>query len=510
MSELQPAQRHRDHRESGLKKTLAGAVALLLVFSVFSFAASEDWSATICEVSIFALFGFVAYRDPSILRPPRRLWAPFALVLVLIGVGVLQLIPLPTVIWNGFHAERSAIYAEGAKADALLRTDAYVRDPFAPARNTAGEGASANLHASKSASGQGTSPSPQTPAWLPATFAPSMTLRAVVALAAALGLILLFEKLYEDDKRYMRVLAMVAGLSGLAVGLIALVQYRGTGGKIMGIRESAYAANAFGPFVNENTGIAFLNTSLCLLYYLIWRRIGDQKRNSNKVGLSILLAGLVCFHLTVLFIRTSEVGLWIVMLFPAVILLRLMRNHPRASLAAGTAAALIGAGVLMFAVHYRLSDFHGRIEVWRNTARQEHWLVGNGLQSFSVRFPATFSDLPATAAGKRWYYAENEYLQLYFEAGSIGLLAALSAGLFVLVLGVKVIRRNGQGVVLVPALWGEALHALTDFQFHFWPVVIVTLIVIALLCTSAERHKRSRHEGSTPLNAGDPPEALAP
>ena len=55
---------------------------------------------------------------------------------------------------------------------------------------------------------------------------------------------------------------------------------------------------------------------------------------------------------------------------------------------------------------------------------------------------------------------------------------------------------GGCTFVLVPALWGEALHAATDFSFHLWPSVFAALLLVVLMDVALDRenhHGGARH-----------------
>ena len=107
-------------------------LVVFMCFSSFAFGCMENWSIATCEVILFVGAALAGWKDPTFWRWPKRLWMPALLVASLVVIGVIQLIPLPVSVWRHFKAERVLIYDEGAQAEALLHTDAYTRDPFAP------------------------------------------------------------------------------------------------------------------------------------------------------------------------------------------------------------------------------------------------------------------------------------------------------------------------------------------------------------------------------------------
>ncbi len=444
---------------------------------MIAFGAVEDWSTATFEAGLFVLAAGVAWSRKDLFRRPSLLWAPALFLCVLLAAGVLQVVPVTTSLWRTLGDERGVQMDQAAQAETFLRSDLYRTDPFS---------------GKISPPDSGSALTPPNSSWRPATFTPALTLRALLALMAALVLVLLMDMVGRSSRDGLRVLALVVGVLGLGVGFVALAQYRSVVTKILGMRESAHATGAFGPFVNENNGMGFVNLAMGMLYYFLWRRAVRSKPQhlSNRLGLGLLALCLLVFHACLLGIRTTGAGYWPLLLFPGAIVLHALRHRPRLVLIAGGALALALAGVAVVGLAYRFTDLHGRLGIWTDTLSQNHWLVGNGLGSFGERFQAVLTDLPSRAVA--WFiYPENEYLQLYFEAGLPGAAAALFAALYVLVLGWKALMAEGHAFLLVPPLWGEALHAVTDFHFHLWPVVAAYLVLIALIRTSLARNGRT-------------------
>ena len=458
---------------------IAAGLMLFMAFSVFAFAATEDWSAAACEVLLFLLAGWAGYKDPRLFSFPRRLWAPFLVVLILLAVGLLQLVPVPKSFWRWTGDERGVIQERAVEGEELLRSDLYRTDPL-----------------SGRVSPKDTDPlqTPAPKASMPASFTPLLTLRAWVALWAALLLILMLEALAQGHRESLRIQAWALGAAGLVVGFWGLVHFREAPAKVLGVRESTHAGGSFGPFINENNGMGFVNLAFFMVYYLLWRRASRERHLSNKMGLGIAAFGILAFHAILLSIRTSVAGFWPLLLLPLVVGLHALRGRPRLALALGLTALVSLVSLSLFALHFRFTDLHGRWDLWRNALDQSHWLIGNGLGSFGERFQAVFKDVPVQSP-VHWVYPENETIQLFFEAGLPGVLAALLAAAYALHLGWRALMTDGCAFVLVPALWGEALHAATDFSFHLWPVVFAALLLVALtnLALDRENHHRGDH-----------------
>jgi hypothetical protein len=464
---------------------LSVSLSLLLAFSIFSFGAIENWSSALFQVSAFTLAALVARRNEGFFRFPRRLWAPFLFAVGLACIGLIQVVPLRPKVWRSLGDERGAISQKAAQAEALLRSEPYRTNPFIKAVLPKDAGPLRTP--------------PEAP-WIPASFTPVLTLRAVWAILAALAILLLLEHMGKQANGALNPLGLTAGFLGLFVGFAALVQYRPGVEKVIGLVTSVHAKGAFGPFINENNGMGFVNIAFCLLYYAVGRTWTREKRAGNRLGLGVMGAILFAVHVTLLLIRTSGAGMWTFFLLPAAAALHLLRHKPK--IAAGLAVlGAVGLGAATwFTVSYKLMDFHGRMETWWNSLQQDHWVVGNGLQSFSERFNAVLTDMPLNDPNW-WLFPENEYVQLAFEGGIVGLVLALFGVGYVLWLGWRAILAEGTLFLLVPALWGEMAHAVTDFQFHFWPVAFAYLILIATIVISLGR----RNHRSTPGRSGHPP-----
>jgi len=448
-------------------------LALFFAFSSLAFGCMEGWSIATCEVILFLGAAAVGWNDGTFWAVPKRLWLAALLGTVLIAVGLLQIVPLPAFCWKAAGAERYAQYEEGAKAEELIHTDAYRRDPFGP-------------DSDKVLSPESWTPlTPKAPAWIPASFTPASTFRALLALAAALCLVLLLERLAEEGRDGLRRLAWVVGGLGLLVMLIALVQHPDKSrAAILWILPSQRAANAFGPFVNPNHGEAFVNLAVPFLYFLLWRRSLRMNKRAERWGIRAFVAGLLCLHIAVLAVSHSRGAFLAPALYPFFWLLSRVGRGRRW---AGPAAAIyVLAGLLLLAVVWRaglLSD-NGRRQLNANVPFR-HLVLGNGLNSFDARFPAVLTDFP-TSSPVHNTHLENEYLQLFFEGGLAPAMIAVVAGLAALWLAWRSALVHPAAFWPASALAAETLRCSVDFTGHVFPVAGAFLLtyMMATLCTS--------------------------
>ena len=467
-------------------------LSLFFAFSSFAFGCMEGWSIGVCEVLLLGGVALAGWRDRSLWCWPRRLGLPALFVAALAGVGLLQLVPLPAGLWRACRAERVAIYDEGDKAEALLRSDAYRWDAFSSAPAPPARDASPAL-------------TPAAPGWIPASFTPLATVRSLLALAAAFCLILLLERVARDEQRLQKLLFVVGGL-GLAVALVALVQYAEPKSKLLGIRASPFAYRAFGPFVNPNHGEAFVNLTLPLLYYLLWRRSLREAGLGNRWGLRALMAGIFILHVVLLAFSHSRGAFLALALYPLAILGHWAFKGSRAAWTAVVLYALVLAAGVFFALATGAIFESGRVELNANVPAR-HFLIGQGLGSFEARFPAVVTDFPLAYTTKVNTHLEDEYLQTFFEAGLLPALLLLAAAGWALVLALRGVRLGRASFWLAPALAGETAHAAVDFTGHVFPVVGAYLLLWLMLSRlDAKGEHRGRHHGradrpSAPLPA---------
>jgi hypothetical protein len=435
----------------------------------------EGWAIATCEVILLLGAAVVGWRIPDFWSVPRRLWLPALLVAVLIVIGLVQMAPLPASLWKEAGSDRYTRYTEGAEAERLLHTDAYRRDPF-------------GVGADRSLPPEPYQPlTPPLPRWIPTSFTPAATARAIFALVAGLCLILLLEKLADDGRSQLRRLSWLVGGLGFFVAVVALFQHQDqTRTAILWIRHSPRAPQAFGPFVNPNHGAAFVNLAFPLLYYLLWQHSRGTHRRGDRLGLRLLCVSLFAIHITVLVVNHSQAAFFSLALYPVLLFSAStgVPPRPRFLLPATVAYAALLLGLGFFGWRTGLLTDHGRIRLDGNVPLT-HFLIGNGLGSFDEKFPSVLADQPVNAPVHNTHL-ENEYLQIFFEAGLLPALLAAGLGGMIFFLGWQFLLGRSAAFWVAPALLGETFHAAFDFTAHVFPIVGTFLLVTLLGMTSME------------------------
>ena len=276
----------------------------------------------------------------------------------------------------------------------------------------------------------------------------------------------------------LRVLLWVVGLCGVAVTLIALVQFAQVSRTtVLGLRAGKYAGLSFGPFVNSNHGAAFVNVTMPIIYFLLWRKAFKMNKLVNRFGLILLVIGLFLMQSCVLVGYSARAAAATLLLYPIVWAIRcgLKLRIPALATVALLLTAL--AALTIFAVRQGLVADSDRYYLNANIPA-ENWLLGNGLGSFEERFPAVWTDMPIIGSIRNTHL-ENEYLQLFFEGGIIPALASLVVAAVAGWLSFNLAKSSGTAFWLAPALAGETVHAAVDFTFHVFPIVGAYLLLWA-------------------------------
>ncbi len=440
----------------------------------------EGWSIATCEVVLLVGAALVGWTSKEFWRTPRRLWLPALLIAVLALIGLVQLVPLPAGWWQSWGSERYTRYTDEAKAEALLHSDAYRADPFGPQKDLPRE--------------DWTPITPSAPSLMPASYTPGATGRALLALSAAFALVLLLERLAEEGRARLRALAWVAGSMGLLIALVALIQFHDKAREaLLWLRATPRAAGAFGPFVNPNHGEAFVNVALPLLYYLIWRAAFFLKKRADRIGLRVMAFAVLFLHVAVLAVSHSRGAFLALGLYPLAWLAKGAwrgGNKLRRSLTAGYLMLLIFLAA--FGFWTGIATDHGRLALDLSVPKSG-FVLGHGLNSFEERFPAEVSRLALTGGPLRNTHLENEYLQLFFEGGTLAALLGVVMGAAVIYLAFRLATEGRAAFWLAPALAGETIHALVDFTGHVFPIVGTILLASILGMVALEGNGENGH-----------------
>jgi len=503
-------------------RLVLGGLVSLTVLTPLAFGGVHPRTATVLVVGVCALgllgaakvvlAGAPADGWPAL---PRTVWVPIGLVL---GLGLLQLVPLPPRVLGALSPAAFAVYerslpgwpaeppyarlpavpAGGAASWRILPTPAEVRTR-APA-----------LVPDADEPGRIAGP------WRPLALAPAAT-RTALALAAGHVALFLLVVLYPwnrgagGERRTERTLLRALVLTAVAVALIGILQRLAWNGRILwifvpfdwgGVPDPR--PRTCGPFVNRNHFAGYLAvlfpTVLAGALHATkldgpapWRSRLALRAGAAVIGLGVLLS--------------LSRGGWAALLAGAATFLALApptaraedapAYRPRRGLALAGALALLAcvAGVALPGgardVDARLArtlddtaSWSVRVGLWRDTlalAREAPFL-GVGLGAWGDAFPRFDR---RSYDGTAPVAAHNDYLELLAELGAVGLVLALAA----LVAAIRCLRsslarRSATGRPLAAAtlagLAAVAVHALVEFDLQIPAIAAACALLLAL------------------------------
>jgi hypothetical protein len=439
-------------------------LTIFFLFSSFAFGCTENWAVATCEVILFLGAGISGFIDKDFIKWPKKLNIFALFVAFLILVSLIQLIPFPISFWNVIDKSRIQMYEDGAKAEELLQSEKYRIDPF--------EKSEIPYESERY--------SPQLPQFLTITRTPIATFRAVIALLSFFCFILLLEDVLRQGNSELRKLALLVGLIGFAIGIIALVE-KGIEHRthILWIRESARAQNAFGPFVNANHGEAFINLTFPILCYLISRKAKRENNLSEKMGLILITISLLILQFFLVASGFSYGNFLGVVLTPLVFLFHFSfrtRNKWIFIFSILCAISIISFG--SFLVFEGAFSYVTKANMFKN-ALQNLSLCGVGMNSFQDTFPSKIVKWPIFFP-VRLEYLENEYLQIFYEGGLAAFIFGFFSAFTVLKIAVKKIFSKGSVFWVSIPLIAETIRISFDMSFHIYPLAGTFLLLVGL------------------------------
>ncbi len=472
-------------RGGALGSLSAGLALAMAAWAPWAFGSVEDWAILVLGVALTILAGLSLLIRGD--RVANLLSWPSLALLGIVGLGVIQLVPLPEfvvgLIAPGVLAERASLLPESAE---VLR-----------------------------GSSPGTVPLPT----LRLSRNPEATQVMVVRLAA-IWVFLQCVLHLRPDRTFLRRYSLLVLVNATAMAIVAALQWLTWNGRILWLRESPRDASWYsgGPFFNHNNLAAYLNMGLgmALAWILIESRRSDldPTRPRGLAAIPALAGGLIALGLVGSHSRGAMLACAASTLILLVPLIRHVGRSPR--LLGGIAVVPILMVVYLVAVGSesplaRVATIptelveNVRYDLWG--AALEAWTYrpvwGSGLGSFSNAADPYFpydNDLA-------FLRAENEYIDMLVEGGLVGLTLMLF-GL------VGVVRRTvpalaaadepeDRSLMLGATFAGLTLmlHWLTDFSLHVPGVAVTVWILVGILLTRGREAVEGR-SSSEPTGIG--------
>jgi O-antigen ligase len=444
---------------AGIGRLEWGGLLFVATASVVLFGAVEERFLAPLEVVLFALAAVSVVRRRRHHLPP---WSPHPAalpLLVILGVGALQLLPLPAALTRSLSPGMAAVY-DGVPVQSVT---------------------------------------------LPLSVYPYATELAVLRLAAYAVFFLLVLDAVSTPARVRAALVWAAGL-GTAVALYGLLNHLSGNTRLLWLPRRFYAESATGTFVNRNHFAALMVLLLPTVLACYWTRPRMPRTGAARgdaaarLAFFLLCGAAMCLGL--LFSKSRGGILCGTLALAGLVLVlhryggrsaRMRTMLPLACVAVAVAwAAYIGTGGIIerFAqLAGPAAPASGRGGQWTDTVRliRDFPILGSGLGTYEFLYPM-YKTLRVQAA---FAHAHNDYLELCAETGLVGL-ALLGWGLarvFRYGLGVR-----GRGFGLAPVVvWtllagtaGMLLHSLVDFGLHIPGNVFCALTVTAVAIRVAE------------------------
>ncbi|MEZ5425873.1 MAG: O-antigen ligase family protein [Pyrinomonadaceae bacterium] len=331
---------------------------------------------------------------------------------------------------------------------------------------------------------------------------------------------------FINSAKRIRKIVLLITIFGFIYAFFAILQYFLSPNKIYGIYESPFAV-PFGSFVNRHNFAAYMEMSMALPLGLLFS--GSVPRDKRLLYLTAIgLMGIA------LLMSGSRGGL--VSLLAEIAFLTILTANAKSTwnlvLKSGLAVLLVGiiiAGSILVGGESSLTRFAetastndittNRTHIWSVTwdVIKNKPVLGNGIGAFDVAYSKfdTFNGM------ERVEQAHNDYLQVWADAGLVG----LAIGIFFLYglirngfQSIKTQNLYRRGVVAgaFAGCFAILVHSVFDFVLHTTAISLLFLVLVALLVNGGtgypddteermERHKRRkkmRKAVVTPFNKG--------
>jgi O-antigen ligase len=339
--------------------------------------------------------------------------------------------------------------------------------------------------------------------WAALSLSPNLTFERLLFVVPAMAAFVTAREMswWWRDRVWIAV-APVIGIAWLE-SILGLMQFyvtrtnRGQGGL------------ASGTYVNHNhfAGLMEIAFPVALLWMIATLRKGDSDRSTaSALGTALLFAISTCLLMAVIvslsrmaFISTLIAAAIVTLTWLGSWLARNQHNHRLLRWGLWIVPVIVPLLILVFLppreLFQRFADIsatedltvEGRIEIWRETvqAASAYKWTGCGLGAYE-RCLYQFKNL---APLNRVDFAHNDYLQVLAELGIPGVLLAGAFGVWFLSRMVSLIFQRGRtrswelAVGVCGATAALAAHSLADFNFY----IPANAMAFAWLCGAAER-----------------------
>lgn len=471
---------------------LTAAVVLLLAWGALAFGSVYPWAYTPLLAGC-ALTGAAALAIHRSRRLPGPTRAAFLGLVLVLGAGALQLIPLPP----------GVLEVVSPKTDAFLETYdlAYVFGSAAdPSEGTPGTGS-----------------------WHPVSLAPRRTLVGLAFLGAfTLLLAGLTTALSRSGSRRLTSSIVAFGVVLALIGIVqkaVLGEHAWGGMKIYGFWQPVHLLSTpFGPYVNKNhfAGWMLMGLPLALGLGLGLAEQGIRSRRDNwrsvvlwlsspqggRLQLAVLATLVMVASLLMAKSRSGLAGLIVVLIVMSIAAGRRFHSARAGIMAFGSLGAVFAtvfalAGTDLAA---RITDQSDAVDlrrsIWTDSATviKDFPLTGTGVNTFGT----VMSGYQTTQKDQHFQEAHNDYLQVVVEGGILVAIPALIA-FALLVRAIWCRFAAGQDDTLThwirvgatTGLLAIGLQALVEFSLQMPGNAALAVVLLALALHETPSHRRA-------------------
>ncbi len=329
----------------------------------------------------------------------------------------------------------------------------------------------------------------------------------------------------RDVERIIRWLAISVSL----MAVFGIVQFLTSNGKFFWFYEHPYSNtddSVKGAFTNRNHFAQFIALGFGAVLWWVYggqtgqpsSQSGFRTRNSSislESALKTLLVPVCALAVLMSFSRGGTLALLVSCATALFLLLNAgkLRQRTFALLAGSGLVVCLGLNIYGYDALSRrfesaksLASLDDRSRLWAAACQgfADHPLFGTGLSSHCSVYPMYLTPQPGDSTSLYYTHAENGYVQMALETGTIGL------GLALVVLGLyffwcaKTLSNEGSPrnslcfVAVLPALLANTVHSATDFVWYVPACMGVIAVLGACACRLYQLKRQEAGVASPP------------
>ena len=454
-------------------RAIERGIFFLLIFTPLAFGTTQDWSIAIMEITAFLIFGvwLIKYRETPLMHKaqPRSKGLPALLLVfcgaVLVGIVVLQIIPMPRDLLNLLSPKTTELYQTFLEGDLT--------------------------------------------SWRTISTAPHASVSGIILFLSYASVFTVVLQHYNTEEKIQGLFRLIIVI-GCSLAVLAVLTRVFRNGNVMWIFPVRAGEKAMGPYINKNhfAGYMEMVIPIAMSYYLYTAGkmvLPSKEQNASRVQQALsfldnrkfasLSQGMVAVLLLTggLFMSLSRGGIsgYAVSMAVFAWMVRSRRSLRKravfmALLGGVVAIAVIVAGWSMFEARLETSEQQGtmRIGTWTDafSLARNFPLFGTGWGTFEKIYPAYQTAHPDL----NFEHAENEYVEVLTDAGWIGLVALLgtmASGCFIILQRWR--ERHNTFVVSftvggITAFSAIIVHSLLDFNMRVPANALLMTVILAL------------------------------